>query len=177
MADKTSYIEKSGVKAMPWSTFFTRTSNIPLDRSSIFGSYEDAMKYAAGDESNPDERNLVTASYIGQIITVYENDDVKTYYITADRKLQEIGRSSVIFTSTDNEIIKVSSPLNNGTFIYSTVAYDAQTTPSNIKDLNYQGPGLYLITTKIVNEVEKVELKLIVATDNKENVVFDCGTY
>ena len=171
---ENKYVEKSGVKAMPWSTFFTRTSNIPLDRSSIFGSYEDAMKYAAGDESNPDERNLVTASYIGQIITVYENNDVKTYYITADKKLQEIGRPSVVFASTADEIIDVSSPLNNGTFIYSTVAYDAQTSPTKITNLKYQGPGLYLITTKADNTVE---LKLIVATDIKENVVFDCGTY
>ena len=174
---KTSYIEKSGVKAMPWSTFFTRTSNIPLDRSSIFGSYEDALKYAAGNEQNPDSRNLVTASYIGQIITVYENDDIKTYYITADRKLQDIGRSSVIFASTNKEIEDVSYPLNKGTFIFSTVAYDDQTTPQEIKNLKYQGPGLYLITTKTVNTVETVELKMMIATDIKGNTVFDCGTY
>ena len=170
---KTSYIEKSGVKAMPWSTFFTRTSNNPFDRSSIFGSYEDALKYAAGNEQNPDSRNLVTASYIGQIVTVYENDDIKTYYITAERKLQEIGRSSVVFTSTNKEIEDVSYPLNEGTFIFSTVAYDAQTTPQEIKKLKYQGPGLYLIT-KTDNTVE---LKLMIATDIKGNTVFDCGTF
>ena len=64
---------------MDWQNVFVRTGNFPLDRSSIFGSYEDALKYAQGDGS--DSRGLGKTSYVGQIIAVYENDTVSVYKI------------------------------------------------------------------------------------------------
>ena len=64
---------------MDWQNVFVRTGNFPLDRSSIFGSYEDALAYAKGDGS--DSRALGLTSYVGQIIAVYENDAVSIYKI------------------------------------------------------------------------------------------------
>lgn len=70
MADKKYDIFKS----------FQRTSDFPLDISSIFFSYTDALKYAEG--KGDDERKLGKTSYLGQIISVIENNTVKIYKIT-----------------------------------------------------------------------------------------------
>lgn len=67
---------------MDWQNVFVRTGNFPLDRSSIFGSYEDAKKYAKGDGS--DSRGLGKTSYVGQIIAVYENNLVSIYKIVGE---------------------------------------------------------------------------------------------
>ena len=78
---------------------FQRTGKFPLDRTDLFNSYEDAVKYAAGDVTNPDERGLCGTSYIGQILTVYENDIISVYMINANRTLQAISSASA---SVDN---------------------------------------------------------------------------
>jgi hypothetical protein len=114
----SSYIEKEGVKVMPWSTFFQRTADVPLDRSSMFSSIEDARKYAKHNELDPDTRNLVSSSYIGQIITVYENNEVNVYKINANRELEAFGSGNGV------KIINNESELNNiinnvGQFIYN----------------------------------------------------------
>ena len=54
---------------LKWGNAFQRQFGIPLDRSSLHSSYEDAVAYAKGDGS--DERGLGKESYIGQIITVW----------------------------------------------------------------------------------------------------------
>ena len=85
------------------STAFNRSKNLPLDRSSMFSSYDDAVEYAKGTykaegESRPkahDSRKLAAVSYIGQIITVYENDVVTVYKIDADRTLKILGGGTV----------------------------------------------------------------------------------
>ena len=166
MAQK-SYVEKEGVKAMPWSTFFTRTSNIPLDRSSIFGSYEDALKYAKGNELEPDSRNLVTASYIGQIITVYENDNVEVYKITPNRTLEELGRGKgTTLTSSFAQLEEIAQEdISNGQLILCT---DTTST-----DEDYQGPGLYLVL-KIENVVNLIKIFGLTGT---YDIVIDGGTY
>ena len=53
---------------LDWAMPFQRTGKFPLDRTSIFDSYEDALKYAKGDGS--DERALGGTSYVGQLIIV-----------------------------------------------------------------------------------------------------------
>ena len=57
---------------LDWAMPFQRTGKFPLDRSSIFDSYADALAYAKQDGS--DKRSLGGSSYIGQIIAVYGND-------------------------------------------------------------------------------------------------------
>ena len=53
---------------LDWAMPFQRTGKFPLDRTSIFDSYADALKYAKGDGS--DERALGGTSYVGQLIIV-----------------------------------------------------------------------------------------------------------
>lgn len=73
-------------KKLDWAMPFQRTGKFPLDRSSIFESYADALAYAKQDGS--DNRRLGGTSYVGQIIAVYglSNDNIEevaAYIITA----------------------------------------------------------------------------------------------
>lgn len=80
--DKTSKLD--------WAFPFQRTGAFPLDRSSLFSSYADAVLYASGGE---DERGLSGSSYVGQPISVYDakTTSVTLYVIQADRSLKEVG--------------------------------------------------------------------------------------
>lgn len=72
---------------LDWALSFQRTGKFPLDRSSMFSSYADALDYAKQDGT--DDRGLGGTSYIGQIITVYgpgqdgSTEEVAAYVITA----------------------------------------------------------------------------------------------
>lgn len=80
---------------LDWAMPFQRTGKFPLDRTDLFSSYDDAVKYAAGNTADPDSRGLCGTSYIGQIITVYENDAVTCYKIDPGRRLKEVGSATV----------------------------------------------------------------------------------
>ena len=60
---------------------FQRVFDFPLDRSTIFDSYEDAVAYAKGDGSDP--RKLGKTVYLGQLISVVseEGASVKVYKV------------------------------------------------------------------------------------------------
>lgn len=110
MAD---YIENFASKldfAMP----FQRTGKFPLDRTDLFSSYADAVKYAAGDTADPDSRALCGTSYVGQVITVFENDVVTVYKIGANRQLESIGGGYILPKASATELggIKVGAGLN-----------------------------------------------------------------
>lgn len=49
---------------------FSRADAWPSDYSQLFLSLEDAQKYAANNEEDPDEREISYQSYAGQIIGV-----------------------------------------------------------------------------------------------------------
>lgn len=72
---------------MDFAMELNRTSDFPLDRSAMFGSYADALAYAKHDGS--DERQIGTVSYVGQIISVFgpgadgTTDEIAAYIITA----------------------------------------------------------------------------------------------
>lgn len=88
-----SYIEeKSAINKLDWAMSFQRTGKFPLDRSSMFASYADAVAYAKGDGS--DSRQIGGTSYVGQIITVFADDVVTVYKINADRSLGEVGKAT-----------------------------------------------------------------------------------
>ena len=97
-----SYIERISIKT-PQPGMYQRISAGPLDRSSMFGSYDDAVEYAKGSyiaegettAKAHDSRQLAGTSYIGQVITVYENDAVAVYKIDADRSLKLLGGGDV----------------------------------------------------------------------------------
>lgn len=90
----SNYVEASSTN-LAWAMPLMRTGKFPLDRSDLFSSYADAVKYAAGNTDDPDSRGLCGTSYIGQIITVFENDVITCYVINAERGLQPIGSGSV----------------------------------------------------------------------------------
>jgi len=77
---------------LDWAKPFERKMPYPLDSTSIFSSYADAVKYALGDGS--DSGKLGGAAYVGQIITVYEDSKVNVYAIQEDRTLGPIGGGS-----------------------------------------------------------------------------------
>lgn len=80
---------------LDWAFPFQRTGAFPLDRSSLFTSYEDAILYASGVAN--DERKLGGTSYVGQPISVYDasSNTVTLYIINPDRSLQAVGSSSL----------------------------------------------------------------------------------
>lgn len=80
-----AYIDNFG--KLDWALEFNRTGKFPLDRSSMFGSYADALAYARQDGS--DTRKIGGTSYVGQIISVFGpgvdgvTDEIAAYIITA----------------------------------------------------------------------------------------------
>ena len=94
------YTEKFTSK-LDWAMPFQRTGDFPLDRTSMFSSYADALAYAKRDGT--DSRQLGGTSYVGQPITVYGKgvdgitDEVSLYIITAvgsSASLQKLAQSS-----------------------------------------------------------------------------------
>ena len=148
MAKYTTLIPKEGEK-LDWAMSFQRTGQFPIDRSGWFNSYADAVAYAKGDKS--DERGLGGTRYIGQIISVVENNEVKIYKIVIDPaagvdkkgvpvggKLEEVGAGKGLGSVTaenyteatglataDNigQIIYVKSPETVGETKYDVGAY------------------------------------------------------
>lgn len=76
---------------------FKRVSDTQLmDVTGMFNSFADALKYAKQNRKDPDERRLYRASYVGQIITVYENGEIVQYKITEERELQRVTPIEVV---------------------------------------------------------------------------------
>ena len=104
-----SYIEDGSILVQP--SMLQRKDAIPLDRSSMFSSYTDAVEYAKGlykadGDRRPtahDSRKLAATAYIGQILTVYENDNVSVYKIDFDRTLKIIGGTDIFDCGTYGE--------------------------------------------------------------------------
>ena len=86
-----NYVENFASK-LDWAMPFQRTGAFPLDRTNLFSSYEDAVKYAKG--TGEDSRKLGGTSYIGQIITVFENDSVIAYLIGSGRELIKLAATT-----------------------------------------------------------------------------------
>jgi len=101
-----NYVE-TFVSKLDWAMPFQRTGPFPIERTQMFDSYDDAVKYAKGDLGDPDKRELCGTSYIGQIITVYENSVVTVYKIEEDRSLSEVGTA----TNGDDKSIVLSDGL------------------------------------------------------------------
>lgn len=151
-----NYEESTNIK-LDWAMPFMRTGKFPLDRSSMFSSYEDAVKYAKGDTSDPDSRGLCGSSYIGQQICVYENDEVKLYVIDQDRALKVISDNG-----HDEEIESLQKWMNTLTanlsrrYAYMDEQHQLQlfihNSPLNFSDwydtLDSSGVSTFLLATK-----------------------------
>ena len=97
---------------------FDRKNSLPIDRNSIFPSYDLAVKYAAKDVAGMaaemtklgyEDVVITNNAYSGQIIAVITDSDTTLYYIDDDMQLQEIGgKVSVdglsIVTDTDGKL-------------------------------------------------------------------------
>ena len=92
MADYITEVVKQTAK-LDWAFPFQRTGAFPLDRSSLFTSYEDAVLYATG---GADSRGLSGSSYVGQSIAVFDatKNSVTLYVIQPNRSLKEVGSGS-----------------------------------------------------------------------------------
>ena len=95
---------------------FQRTGKFPLDRSSLFSSYADALKYAKQDGT--DGRVLGGTSYIGQIISVYDitegNEEISAYIITGvgeSAELTKLAQSNIEDGNVDEAINKLQAQL------------------------------------------------------------------
>lgn len=126
-----NYEESTNIK-LDWAMPFMRTGKFPLDRSSMFSSYDDAVKYAKGDTSDPDSRGLCGSSYIGQQICVYENDEVKLYIIDHDRTLKTANSDNIMWVTftedasktltADKSIAEIWEAYSNCVMVYATLS-------------------------------------------------------
>lgn len=107
---ETRYLYESG-KTAGFAKIFNRTSGIPLERTQLFDSLEDAQNYAKGD--NTDYRKLGSTKFIGQLLTVYQpaadgkSEILKVYIVNSNNGLTEVGKdtdlsSYVLKTTTIN---------------------------------------------------------------------------
>ena len=80
---------------------FQRDLGFALDRSEIFDSYEDAVKYATGTlvDAEKDKRKLAPTSYVGQKISVVTDSAVEVYVIDTDRSLRRLDVQAVTVDS------------------------------------------------------------------------------
>ena len=104
-----------------WSNPLFRTDRFPLDRSSMFSSKADAIKYANSINSPEplDERGLGLNAYIGQIITVYENSKVDVYKIEEDLSLSQVGGTETLSVSY-SELTTLAGTAKLGQMFYAT---------------------------------------------------------
>lgn len=145
MTDTQRYNFEQG-KLADWVKVFSRTSSVPLDRSQLFDSYEDALAYAQGDGS--DYRGIGKTAWVGQPISVVENNVAKFYIISekstvvdgetvVERVLESVGGSSVVilenFTIQGGSVVEATAD-KVGSLVYITAGSAAYP------------KGLYIIT-------------------------------
>lgn len=103
-----AYIDNPNV-TLDWAKSFKRTGNFPLDYSSIFASYDDAVAYAKLDGT--DSRSLGKTGYVGQIIVVYSDEEVAAYLIVAAGKLMKLAETDPDYSNPDEAIDALKSQL------------------------------------------------------------------
>lgn len=115
----------NNVPTLDWALSFKRTGKFPLDLSSWFDSYADAVAYAKGDGT--DKRKLGGSRIIGQILSVVENNEVKIYKILADNTLEEVGAGKGLGSVTAEKYtgaLGLATADNIGQIIYVKSAED-----------------------------------------------------
>lgn len=107
----SEYIEDVALQTskLDWAFPFQRTGAFPIDRSTVFSSLEDAQNYAKGLNSSnmpQDERGLGGTSYVGQVISVKNGEEIRAYIISKDRTLKEVGVTPLYEEDTKTLIFK-----------------------------------------------------------------------
>lgn len=103
-----AYIDNPNV-TLDWAKSFKRTGNFPLDYSSIFASYDDAVAYAKLDGT--DSRSLGKTGYVGQIIVVYSEEEVAAYLIVAAGQLMKLAETDPDASNPDDAIASLKTQL------------------------------------------------------------------
>jgi hypothetical protein len=79
---------------------------LPIDAYSIFKSKADAELYASQNKTAVEAAGMVNNAYIGQIVTVWaEDNSVEVYYINSDKTLKPVG----IIPTGDSKTIEVTT--------------------------------------------------------------------
>lgn len=115
--------------SIDWSNVFKRTTKNPLDRSSMFNSYDDALLYAKGE--GDDIRGIGGTSYVGQIISVFEDGKVSVFKIIGKDEYDENG--NVIIKERNLEELISSENIKTILEPYSKTV-DLETTKKEIND-------------------------------------------
>ena len=149
------YIDNFTGKVWDWTKPFQRTGKFPLDRSSMFASYDDALLYAKGDGS--DSRGLGATSYIGQTITVWGPNEkgvegVWVYSLIPTEKegfaaeLKTVGAGSATETATNYSAAKeLSKTLVVGQLIKVANAEEIEETVEGEVVKNTYQAGFYIV--------------------------------
>lgn len=100
---------------LDWAMPFQRTGAWPLDRSSMFESYADALAYARQDLT--DKRKLGANSYVGQLIVVYGNDAGIQDKDTGEVKYtQEVAGYIITAVGQSASLMKLAQTTSTGDF-------------------------------------------------------------
>lgn len=109
----TEYSENFTSK-LDWAMPFQRTGKFPLDRSSMFSSYEDALKYA--QQTGDDSRKIGGTSYVGQIITVYGTGPVQVNEDRSTVSPQEVAAYIITAVGENAALQKLAQTTASGDF-------------------------------------------------------------
>ena len=154
MVNNMGYIDNFTGKVWDWTKPFQRTNKFPLDRSSMFASYEDALLYAKGDGS--DSRGLGATSYIGQTITVWGlnekgKDGVWVYSLVPTEKegfaaeLKPVGSTQTETAETYSAAKTLSEGLVVGQLILVSKPEDIEETVNDATVTNTYQAGFYIV--------------------------------
>lgn len=131
---------------------FKRLGAFPIDITGMFNSLSDAQKYAkyvtyAKDyvvpDKDKDSRELGGTAYIGQLISVYENDKVSVYKIQPDGTLGSIGGTDTKFATSYLQAVSISTECAVGQLI--KISSEAGKTDDG--NGNFFADGFYIVTS------------------------------
>ena len=133
---------------------FKRLGAFPIDITGMFSSVADAQKYAkyvtytkdqikALPDDLKDSRNLGGTAYVGQLITVFENDKVSVFKIQPNGSLGAIGGTDTKTALSYTEAKTISEECSVGQLIKIT-STTGETTDT---DGNKYADGFYIVTT------------------------------
>lgn len=180
-----SYIPQDTASLTSLPVVYKRLSPTPVDETSIFSSYADAVKYALGDGS--DDRGFGVVAYPGQIISVYENSKVSVYVVQEDKTLKAVGSGVESLTvNTYSQLGAISEPVLGqivkvtnqegdylaGLYIYNGSSFDRIGTSTGNTD---EIAGLKSDIETIENDIDSIKRDIYV-TDSESNLVLDIYT-
>ena len=108
--DSTTHDPVAFNSKMNWGNVFERSYATPLDRTSLFESYEDAEKYAKGQA---DSRNLGGTSYPGQVIAVLTGGNNPTVYVIRGGTI-----TGGVENKSERELVQLGQQSESGAEIY-----------------------------------------------------------